>query len=281
MNCAVRAELQKKNSPVSRPPRVNVLGVGIHALDLSKTADLIIAAVEQQRKGYICVTGVHGVMEAQRDSGFRDILSDAFLVTPDGMPTVWLGRLQGYSQIKRVYGPDLMLEVCARSAGLGVRHFFYGGNPGVADDLAANLQHRYPKMAVAGTFTPPYRPLEPPELAALTRKMEATKPDIVWVGLSTPKQEKFMAAHNRRLPCKIMVGVGAAFDIHAGRISDAPAWIKNAGMQWAHRLYQEPRRLWRRYLVNNCTFLAALSQQLTGIRRYPLPASDNNFPSSD
>jgi N-acetylglucosaminyldiphosphoundecaprenol N-acetyl-beta-D-mannosaminyltransferase len=254
-----------------RPPKVNVLGIGVHALDLSQASDLIISAARQKQKGYVCVTGVHGVMEARRDPAFRNILHDAFLVTPDGMPTVWLGRRQGHARMGRVYGPDLMREVCARSTTSGLRHFLYGGNPGVADALAANLQRWYPQIVVAGTFTPPFRPLEPSELATLKHKMEAAKPDIVWIGLSTPKQEKFMAAHIGVLPCEVMVGVGAAFDIHTGRVNDAPAWIKKAGMQWAHRLYQEPERLWKRYLKNNCAFVAELTKQLIGIRRYPLP----------
>jgi N-acetylglucosaminyldiphosphoundecaprenol N-acetyl-beta-D-mannosaminyltransferase len=177
--------------------------------------------------------------------------------------------------MKRVFGPDLMLEVCRRSAGTGIRHFLYGGKPGIADELAAGLQHRFPGIKVVGTFTPPFRPLEPSEQHALERQLEAASPDIVWVGLSTPKQEKFMAANFQRLPGKIMVGVGAAFDIHTGHVKDAPRWIKDAGLQWAHRLCQEPRRLWKRYLVNNSAFLVAISLQLFGVRRQPLPPSSN------
>jgi N-acetylglucosaminyldiphosphoundecaprenol N-acetyl-beta-D-mannosaminyltransferase len=251
--------------------RANVLGVGVHAIDLPSAASIIENAIQQGRKGYVCVTSVHGVMEAQRDPQFRDILNHALLVTPDGMPTVWVGRLQGNSRMKRVFGPDLMLEVCRRSAGTGVRHFLYGGNPGIADELAECLCRKFPDITVAGTFTPPFQPLAPTEQLALERQMNAARPDIVWVGLSTPKQEKFMAANIHRFPCKIMVGVGAAFDIHTGHVKDAPKWIKDAGLQWAHRLWQEPGRLWKRYLVNNSAFLAALSLQLTGLRRYPLP----------
>jgi N-acetylglucosaminyldiphosphoundecaprenol N-acetyl-beta-D-mannosaminyltransferase len=251
--------------------RANVLGVGVHAIDLPGAVSIIEAAVRQGTKGFVCLTSVHGVMEAQRDSRFRDLLNQALLVAPDGMPTVWVGRLQGNATMKRVFGPDLMLEVCRRSTGTGIRHFLYGGNPGIADDLAERLRCRFPGIAVVGTFTPPFRPLAPPEQLALERQMESTAPDIVWVGLSTPKQEKFMAANFQRLPCKIMVGVGAAFDIHTGHVKDAPKWIKDAGLQWAHRLCQEPGRLWKRYLVNNSAFLAALSLQLTGLRRYPLP----------
>jgi len=251
--------------------RANVLGVGVHAIDLPSAASIIESAVREGTKGYVCVTSVHGVMEAQRDPQFREILNHALLVTPDGMPTVWVGRMQGNSTMKRVFGPDLMLEVCRRSAGTGIRHFLYGGNPGIADELAEGLRRRFPGITVVGTFTPPFRPLAPAEQLALERQLETTLPDIVWVGLSTPKQEKFMAANFRRLPCKIMVGVGAAFDIHTGHVKDAPKWIKDAGLQWAHRLCQEPGRLWKRYLVNNSAFLVAIGLQLAGLRRHPLP----------
>lgn len=278
MNCASLAELPKANSPLRSLPRANILGVGVHAVDLSGAAHLIHLAIEKGQKGYVCVTSVHGVMEAQRDPEFRNILNRALLVTPDGMPTVWVGRLQGHSQMSRVFGPELMIEVCARSADNGIRHFMYGGNPGVADELAANLRRLFPKINIAGTFTPPFRPLSVSEQAVLERQVEAACPDIIWVGLSTPKQEMFMAANIGRLPCKVMIGVGAAFDIHTGRVKDAPAWVKKAGLQWAHRLCQEPRRLWKRYLVNNSTFLVALGLQLTGLRPYPLPADHDGVP---
>jgi len=256
--------------------RANVLGVGIHAIDLPGAVSVIESAVRDGTKGYVCVTDVHGVMQAQRDPGFRDILNHALLVTPDGMPTVWVGRMQGNSRMKRVFGPDLMLEVCRRSAGTGIRHFFYGGKPGIALELAEGLRRRFPGITVAGTFTPPFRPLEPSEQLALETQMEAALPDIVWVGLGTPKQERFMAENFERLPGKIMVGVGAAFDFHTGRVKDAPQWIKHAGLQWAHRLGQEPRRLWKRYLVNNPAFLFAISLQLSGLRRHLLPPSSRS-----
>jgi N-acetylglucosaminyldiphosphoundecaprenol N-acetyl-beta-D-mannosaminyltransferase len=253
-------------------PRANVLGVGVHAVDLDSAASIIENAVLSGTRGYVCVTGVHGVMEAQRDPQFRKILNRALLVTPDGMPTVWVGRLQGYKSMQRVFGPDLMFAVCRRSVELGIRHFLYGGNPGVAELLANNLRHFFPGLKVVGTYSPPFRPLRTSEQRALEENMQSVHPDIVWVGLSTPKQERFMAASFNRLPCKMMVGVGAAFDIHTGRVNDAPAWIKNAGLQWAHRLCQEPRRLWKRYLLNNSAFLAAISLQLAGLRQYSLPS---------
>jgi N-acetylglucosaminyldiphosphoundecaprenol N-acetyl-beta-D-mannosaminyltransferase len=248
-----------------------VLGVGVHAIDLPSAVSIIESAVREGAKGYVCVTSVHGVMEAQRDPGYRDILNRSLLVTPDGMPTVWVGRIQGNSTMRRVFGPDLMLEVCRRSAETGIRHFLYGGKPGIAGELAESLRRRFPGIAVVGTYTPPFRPLEPSEHLALKSQMEATLPDIVWVGLSTPKQEKFMAANFERLPCKVMIGVGAAFDMHTGHVKDAPSWIKSAGLQWAHRLFQEPGRLWKRYLVNNSGFLLRITLQLSGITEYQLP----------
>lgn len=251
--------------------RANVLGVGVHAIDLPSAVSIIESAVREGAKGYVCVTSVHGVMEAQRDPGYRDILNRSLLVTPDGMPTVWVGRIQGNSTMRRVFGPDLMLEVCRRSAETGIRHFLYGGKPGIAGELAESLRRRFPGIAVVGTYTPPFRPLEPSEHLALKSQMVATLPDIVWVGLSTPKQEKFMAANFERLPCKVMIGVGAAFDMHTGHVKDAPAWIKSAGLQWAHRLCQEPGRLWKRYLVNNSGFLLRITMQLSGITEYQLP----------
>jgi N-acetylglucosaminyldiphosphoundecaprenol N-acetyl-beta-D-mannosaminyltransferase len=272
MNSAM-LDASPRLSPPAAPTRsrANVLGVGVDAIDLPGAASIIESVLREGKKGYVCVTGVHGVMEAQRDPEFRDILNQALLVTPDGMPTVWVGRMQGNSTMKRVFGPDLMLEVCKRSASSGIRHFLYGGNTGIADELAATLRQRFPGITVVGTFTPPFRPLEPEEQMALEKHLEMTSPDIVWVGLSTPKQEKFMAANFRRLPCTLMIGVGAAFDIHTGHVKDAPQWIKEAGLQWAHRLSQEPGRLWKRYLVNNSAFLVAISLQLAGIRRHPLP----------
>jgi N-acetylglucosaminyldiphosphoundecaprenol N-acetyl-beta-D-mannosaminyltransferase len=272
MNYTTPGALPTFLPPVAPPEnRVNVLGVGVHAIDLPSAADAIESAVHEQTKGYVCATGVHGVMEAQRDPRFRKILNQSLLVVPDGMPTVWIGRMQGYSTMKRVFGPDLMLEVCRRSVGTGIRHFFYGGNPGIATELAARLRGRFPGIEIGGTFTPPFRPLDRSEQLGLEKQLDTARPDIIWVGLSTPKQERFMADNFRRLPSKIMIGVGAAFDIHTGRIKDAPKWIKDAGLQWAHRLCQEPRRLGKRYLVNNSTFLLAIALQLAGLRCHPLP----------
>ena len=251
--------------------RVNVLGVGISVLNLRTALAAMIEAIQTGRKGYICVTGVHGVMEAQEDAGFKNILNGAFLCTPDGMPMVWAGKLNGHREMSRVYGPDLMLDVCAWSEQSGCRHFFYGGGEGVAERLVERLQARFPKLQVAGTFTPPFRPLQPAEEKALQEQIHAARPDILWVGLSTPKQEKFMVEYLPKLDVTLMAGVGAAFDFHSGRVRQAPRWMQRSGLEWFYRLCSEPRRLARRYLRNNPLFVLKFSAQSLGLKRYPSP----------
>ena len=212
--------------------RVNVLGVGVSVLNLRTAVDAIAGAVRARRKGYVCVTGVHGVMEARNDPAFRKILNGAFLCTPDGMPLVWVGKIRGHSEMRRVYGPDLMLEVCAWSEQNPCRHFFFGGAPGVAELLAEKLRARFPKLQVVGCYTPPFRPLNAEEEKQLQEMVHAAQPDILWVGLSTPKQEKFMAEFLPKLDATLMIGVGAAFDFHSGRVKQAPRWMQRSGLEW-------------------------------------------------
>jgi len=253
--------------------RANLLGVGISAIDMQEALGRSQRLLQQRRKGYICVTGVHGIMEAQRDAGFRTILNRSFLCAPDGVPTVWVGRMQGHRRMRRVYGPDFMLEMCRLSAARGYRHFLYGGNIGVAEKLKQCLERRCPGISIVGTYTPPFRTLTAGEENEITAMVAAVRPDIVWVGLSTPKQERFMAGIIDRLDTCLMVGVGAAFDINAGLLADAPMWMKAAGLQWLHRLLKEPRRLWRRYLRNNPEFLWNIGLQLAGIRSFDVEQS--------
>jgi len=250
------------------PARINILGVGVSAINMEAALRAVRAAIETRRRGYVCVTGVHGIMESQRDIHFGRLLNASLLTTPDGMPTVWLGRLQGYREMNRVYGPDLMLDACAMSERLGFTQFLYGGRVGVAEKLQASLQRRFPRLRVLGCYTPPFRPLDGEEEAVLTDRIAALRPDILWVGLSTPKQERFMAEFLPKLDVTLMVGVGAAFDILTGETQDAPRWIKRAGLQWLHRLSQEPFRLWRRYLLNNPRFLWHVGLQLARLRSY-------------
>ena len=251
-------------------PRVNILGVGISALSMESALAQSEALLDSGGHGYVCVTGVHGIMEAQADESFRTILNQSFLTTPDGMPTVWLGHMQGFKSMTRVYGPDYMANLCQRSVRRGYRHFLYGGKPGVAEDLLRELERRIPGIDIVGTYTPPFRPLTETEEADLRFRLEETGADILWCGLSTPKQERFMAASAGRLPVKLMVGVGAAFDLLSGNLSEAPRWMKHMGLQWLYRLIKEPRRLWRRYLSNNPRFTWLTMLQLTGLRRFSL-----------
>lgn len=250
--------------------RVNVLGVGISPLNMSLAVAAFQKAIETRIKGYVCVTGVHGVSEAQENPQFRTILNGAYLNTPDGMPMVWMGRLAGHHEMSRVYGPDLLPEICRVSEQTNWRHFFYGGAPGVAELLADTLRATYPKLTVAGTYTPPFRPLNDGEKEELRALVAKTKPDIIWVGLSTPKQEAFMSEALPWLDTTLMVGVGAAFDLLSGRVKQAPRWIQRSGFEWLYRTFQEPRRLWKRYFKNNPLFVGRLFLQLTGLRSYPL-----------
>lgn len=242
---------------------VDVLGVHISVIDQESARAILFDAVRTGQRGYVAVTGVHGVMEAQDDEKFCAILNGAILTTPDGMPIVWMGKLQGEKTIARVYGPDLVLNLCDHSRAENFSHFFYGGRPGVAKDLALRLRERFPNLNVAGTFTPPFRPLHDDELSDLQQQVAAARPDFFWVGLSTPKQERFMADHLNFLPeARIMIGVGAAFDLLTGRVRQAPPWMQRAGLEWLYRLGQEPPRLARRYLVNNPRFLVRAIAQL-------------------
>lgn len=250
--------------------RVNVLGVGISALNLNSAVEALLTAAKRRLKGYVCVTGVHGVSEAQGDLAFRQILNRSFLNTPDGMPMVWMGRLQGFKNMDRVYGPDLMLLLCQVSVQHGLSHFFYGGGPGIAEELKKRMEERFPGLRIAGSYTPPFRALSEEEMRTLQTAVASAKPDFFWVGLSTPKQEKFMATCYRQLEASVFLGVGAAFDFHAGKVRQAPLWMQRSGLEWFFRLCSEPRRLWKRYLKNNPLFIWRAICQLTGLKKYQL-----------
>jgi N-acetylglucosaminyldiphosphoundecaprenol N-acetyl-beta-D-mannosaminyltransferase len=251
-------------------PRANILGVGVSAIDMAMALRAIEGWIARREPHYICVTSVHGVIESQRNEELRRIHNAAGLVTPDGMPLVWLSRLMGFRHVERVYGPDLMLAMCERSTAWGYRHFFYGGGPGVAEKLAAGLQSRFPGLKLAGTYAPPFRSLTPEEDRAVVECINAAQPDIIWVGISTPKQERWMAAHVGRLSAPVLAGVGAAFDFQAGLKRQAPRWVQRSGLEWVFRLLMEPRRLWRRYLLNNPRFLWLILLQALGKEPYAL-----------
>jgi N-acetylglucosaminyldiphosphoundecaprenol N-acetyl-beta-D-mannosaminyltransferase len=257
-------------STVTAARRVNVLGVGLTPLRMAEALATIDSWIAARESRYVCVADVHAVMESRWDASLRRIHNRADFVTTDGMPLVWLCRFAGERGAERIYGPDLMLALCAHSLGPGHRHFFFGGREGVADMLAQRLGGRFPGLAVAGTMTPPFRPMTDAETEAAIAAINAQRPDIVWVGLSTPKQERWMAATLGRIAAPVMIGVGAAFDFHAGTVRQAPRFIQRSGFEWAFRLAMEPRRLWRRYARSIPEFMLLATLQRLGLRRFDM-----------
>ena len=255
--------------------RFRVLGVPVDALDLAGAVEavqrLVLERQASARAAYICVRDVNGVVECQRDVGLLRIHEEAALVTPDGMPVVWWGRLAGFRRTDRVYGPDLMLALCHQPPELGLRHFLYGGEPGVAENLAESLKKQCRDLHVVETWTPPFRPLRSMERQELVRRINRSGANIVWVGLSSPKQERFMADIAPDLRGCILIGVGAAFDFLSGRKRQAPRWLQRSGFEWLFRLATEPRRLWRRYLINNTVFLCLTFRHLLTMVRLNRP----------
>ncbi len=211
-----------------------------------------------ERNNGKCVTfaNVHVVMEAQRDKAFRSVLDgDHAFIVPDGKPLVWLGRWSGFPLKHRVYGPDVMRDFIARTAGKGYRHFFYGGSPGVPETLRNNFTEKFPGTEVAGVYSPPFRELSQSEDEVIVQLINSARPDVLWVGLGCPKQEKWAFEHRERLRVPVIAAVGQAFDIHAGRARQAPRWMRDRGLEWLFRFGSEPRRLWKRYLIYNSQFI--------------------------
>jgi N-acetylglucosaminyldiphosphoundecaprenol N-acetyl-beta-D-mannosaminyltransferase len=246
----------------ARPPRVDILGVRVSAIDMDDAVATIEGWIARRSPHYICITGAHGVIESQRDAHLKVIHNEAGLVTPDGMPLVWLARWLGARNTRRVYGPDLMQALTEISALRGYRQFYYGGGAGVAEKLRDELLRRYPCLQVVGTMCPPFRPLSAAEDEAAVAAINTAEPDIVWIGLSTPKQEYWMAEHRNLIKAPVIIGVGAAFDFLAGTKRQAPLWMQRSGFEWLFRLLSEPRRLWRRYAVIVPTFIVLSSCQL-------------------
>ena len=257
------------------PARVNILGVGVSPIDLMEAVARIKGWISRNEPHYVCVRDVHGVVACQKDERLRRIHNQAGLVTPDGMPLVWISRFRGFSNVDRVYGPDLLLAVIGGVQDEGRRHFFYGGDTGVADRLVANLRMRFPGLKVAGTLSPPFRPLTEEEDREVIQRINDSGADIVWVGLSTPKQEFWMADHRKHLSAPVLIGIGAAFDFLAGVKPHAPRWVQRSGLEWSFRLLTEPRRLWRRYLTTIPAFLVLFLLQILRLKKFPIDGGVN------
>jgi N-acetylglucosaminyldiphosphoundecaprenol N-acetyl-beta-D-mannosaminyltransferase len=248
-----------------RPPAVPaepVLGIPLALTDYERTLDWIDAAAETGHRGYVCVAATHTVMACQEDAELREAVLGADFTVPDGQPLVWALNALGAGLGDRVYGPDLMERACARAARTGRRFYLYGGrNQGALVELTRTLRLQHPGLKIVGGHAPPFRPLSDAEEDAIVADINRAQPDVVWVGIGVPKQEKWMARLRDRLDAPVLVGVGAAFDFHAGLIPQAPAWMQRAGLEWMFRLVQEPRRLWRRYLRYNPRFVTGFARQ--------------------
>lgn len=258
------------------PRRFRVLGVPVHAVQIPDVVSQIESWIQNDAKGrYVAVTSMHGIAESRTDGEYRRSLEVADLVVPDGMPLVWLGRWHRHPLKRRVYGPELMETFCRETRGT-YRHFLYGGGPGTAERLATSLRQRY-GIVVAGTYCPPFRPLTEEEQRDVTLRIEEASPDILWIGLSTPKQEKWMLHNRGVIPVPVMLGVGAAFDFNCGRTRQAPRWMREHGLEWLFRLSTEPQRLWRRYLLSIPKAAVLVVLELFGLPRSQKPLLLNMF----
>jgi N-acetylglucosaminyldiphosphoundecaprenol N-acetyl-beta-D-mannosaminyltransferase len=246
-----------------------ILGVRVDAVQIPG----VIARMEhwiarRDACRFIAVADMHSIMEALHSRSVKSTLEAADMVVPDGFPLVWFARRKGFALHRRVYGPQLMAVFCEQSVAKGCRHFFYGGAPGVAENLATCFCARFPGLQVAGVHTPPFRPLTTGEDREEVAKINSARADVVWVGLGAPKQERWMHKHRNKLNAPVLVGVGAAFDFHTGRVPQAPAWMGDHGLEWFYRLMMEPRRLWRRYLIHGSEFAALVLLDLLGVRKF-------------
>jgi N-acetylglucosaminyldiphosphoundecaprenol N-acetyl-beta-D-mannosaminyltransferase len=244
-------------------PRRDILDIPIAMTDYAGAMDVMDGMVARRDPGYICAVAVHAVMVAQHDAEMRDALRGSALIVPDGMPVVWAANMLGAELHDRVYGPELMLRYSQRCAERGHRVWLYGGrDQGSLAQLALNMRTLFPGIKIVGGYSPPFRPLTAEEEDDVVRQIEHDRPDVLWVGIGVPKQEKWMAHMRDRVDVPVMAAVGAAFDFHAGRISQAPPWMQENGLEWTYRIAQEPRRLLPRYLYYNPTFLMSFGRQL-------------------
>ena len=250
--------------------KVNILGVGISPVNISQAVDTITKWVETKQKNYVCVTPAHGIMDCQQDGSLRRIFNGSGLTTPDGMSIVWILNLLGYRNVNRVYGPDLMQSVCKYSSdNEKYTHFLYGGLEGVPEKLARELTQVHPNLNIVGAYSPPFGPIPHDEDKKIVDRINVLSPDIIWIGISTPKQERWMASHIDLLNASVIIGVGAAFDFLSGTKHQAPRWMQRYGLEWLFRLFNEPKRLWRRYILYPY-FLILVIAQFLGVKEYSL-----------
>jgi N-acetylglucosaminyldiphosphoundecaprenol N-acetyl-beta-D-mannosaminyltransferase len=248
-------------APVA-PDAVNILGVPVALTDYDETMTWIDATIAHDEKGYICVAATHTIMVCDEDPELREAVLNSSLTVPDGQPLVWAMNALGGELEDRVYGPELMARYCEHAAETGTKMYLYGGrNQGALVQLALNLRQRFPGVKIVGGYSPPFRDLSPEEEDALVAEINRSTADVIWVGVGAPKQEKWMAAMRDRLDAPVLVGVGAAFDFHAGLVPQAPDWMQASGLEWLYRMVQEPRRLAPRYVRYNPRFITGFARQ--------------------
>lgn len=234
---------------------VEICNVRVSSVNLKLACQVVDHWVQSRDKTYVCVAPASTIVDCCLDRKYLDIVNQAGMVTPDGMPVVWLGRLKGERQIQRTYGPDLMMALCREGELKGYRHYFYGGTSEVCQLLVEQLKAKFPSLDIVGTFSPSFRSIGAEEPAEIIEKINQANPDILWVGLGSPKQDFWMAQCRGRLNVPVMIGVGAAFDFLSGFKQQAPRWMQKSGLEWLFRLWSEPRRLWKRYLIGNMQFI--------------------------
>ena len=243
--------------------RREILGLSIAMTDYERAMDAMDAMIATRSPGYVCALATHAVSLSRDDTELRDAILASTLALPDGVPLVWAANILGEHLPNRVYGPELMRRYNNRCVEQGHRVWLYGGrDQGSLVQLALNLRRMHPGLRIVGGYSPPFRALSTEEDDAIAQQIDQAKPDVLWVGIGAPKQEKWMARVRDRIEVPVMVGVGAAFDFHAGRISQAPHWMQERGIEWSYRIAQEPRRLLPRYLFHNPRFMAAFIGQL-------------------
>jgi N-acetylglucosaminyldiphosphoundecaprenol N-acetyl-beta-D-mannosaminyltransferase len=248
--------------PPATPPTAEILGVPLAISDYERVLDWMEAMIVSGARGYMTAAAVNLVMCADEDPKARAAVLGATLAVPDGQPLVWALRALGHAQATRVYGPDLMVHFCARAARSGTPMYLYGGrSPEALGLLEARLRARFAGLQIVGGFSPPFRELTADEETRVIERIDSSGAEVVWVGTGQPQQEEWMAQMRPRLSAPLLVGVGAAFDFHAGLISQAPGWMQRNGLEWTYRLSREPRRLWRRYARRNPRFIAGFLSQ--------------------
>ena len=245
--------------------KFEILNVKVSVINLLEASQRIGDWIQQKRKAYVCVVPVSTVMECQDNENYRNVVNAADMATPDGMPVVWYARFYGFKNVSRTYGPDLMLRLCAIGQSSGWKHYFYGATPEVLAQLEFKLKEKFPTIKILGRCAPPFRKEAEMEREEFLEEVNRLQPDILWVGLGSPKQDFWMYKHRDKLDVPVMIGVGAAFDFLSGRKHQAPKWLQKMGLEWLFRLASEPQRLWKRYLIGNTRFVYYLI--MNSIRR--------------